>query len=85
LVVRPIENVDVQAILPRGEFTVVLHPVPSGARVTRTLPDEAVLLREFGELTNNNGLDNRQAVERLARKYGSSTNALYRRLVAGKK
>ncbi|MGB2713724.1 MAG: 16S rRNA (cytidine(1402)-2'-O)-methyltransferase [Vicinamibacterales bacterium] len=85
LVVRPIKDVDVQAILPRGEFTVVLHPVPSGATATRTLPDEAVLLREFGELTNNNGLDNRQAVERLARKYGSSTNALYRRLVAGKK
>jgi len=85
LVVSPIRDIDVQAIPPRGEFTVVVHPVSGGAAEPRTLPDEAVLLHEFGDLTNNLGFDNRQAVEQLARKYGTSTNALYRRLVAGKK
>ena len=85
LVVRPITSVDIPAILPRGEFTVVVHPAPALTVEGLGLPDEELLRQELGDLTNTCGLDKRRAVDRLARKYGTSTNALYRRLVAGKK
>jgi 16S rRNA (cytidine1402-2'-O)-methyltransferase len=84
LVVRPINAVDVERILPRGEFTVILHPAVDVAKDVPRLPSDEELTYELGRLTDNGALDKRAAVETLARKYGTSTNSLYRRLVAGK-
>ena len=85
LVVRPIEQLDIAAVPARGEFTIVLHPGQVSAQAPELLPSDEELATELGYLTNNEGLGKRVAVEKLAQKYGASTNALYRRLIAGKK
>lgn len=85
LVVRPINAVDIDKIQPRGEFTVILHPTTGDSPLCVDLPADEELVVELGELTNKLGLDTRRAVDRLARKYSTTTNSLYRRLVAGRK
>lgn len=85
LVVRPINAVDIDEIQPRGEFTVILHPTTGDSPLCVDLPADEELVVELGELTNKLGLDTRRAVDRLARKYSTTTNSLYRRLVAGRK
>jgi 16S rRNA (cytidine1402-2'-O)-methyltransferase len=85
LVVRPISAVEISAIPARGEFTVVIHPPPQGKSAGSGLPSDEDLRDELGVLTESCGLNNRSAIDQLARKYGASTNALYRRLVACKK
>jgi 16S rRNA (cytidine1402-2'-O)-methyltransferase len=85
LVVSPISALDVDAIPARGEFTVVLHPSDTRRTATIPMPPDEILLSELGDLTDNGGLGSRQAVERLARKYGAGANELYRRLIARRK
>ena len=81
LVVRPIVDVDIESVLPRGEFTVIVHPAMTLDVTPASLPTDKALAQEFGQLTDNEGLDTRQAIHRLAKKYGASANALYRRLI----
>jgi 16S rRNA (cytidine1402-2'-O)-methyltransferase len=82
LVVRPISGVDITGVPAIGEFTVIIHPPSRAPERVGELPEEIELVREFGDLTNNGGLGRRQALNKLAHKYGVSTNALYRRLMA---
>lgn len=81
LVVRPIRELDIAAVDSRGEFTVLIHPGSAAAEETRELPSDSRLAIELGELTDKFGLDKRRAVAELAKRYGTSTNALYRRLI----
>jgi 16S rRNA (cytidine1402-2'-O)-methyltransferase len=85
LVVRPITDVDIEAVLPRGEFTVIIHPASSLDATPASMPSDKALLQELGYLTDSSGLDTRRAIHRLAKKYGASPNALYRRLIAANK
>jgi 16S rRNA (cytidine1402-2'-O)-methyltransferase len=85
LVVRPIAGLDISSVPERGEFTVIVHCTPSRADEPLPLPTDEQLRTILGEMTNNDGLDKRKAIQRLAKRYRVSTNSLYRRLVAGNK
>jgi 16S rRNA (cytidine1402-2'-O)-methyltransferase len=61
----------------RGEFTVVVnigHTTNNG-QVSR--PAAALLLVEFGVLTNTNGMTRRKAINAVAKKYGMAPNEVY--------
>jgi 16S rRNA (cytidine1402-2'-O)-methyltransferase len=84
LVMSPINALSPAEVPARGEFTLVLHPSDVVTPTVSDLPGDDALRAELGELTNT-GLGTRQAVDRLARKYGTGANALYRRLIASKR
>ena len=85
LVVRPILEIDIGSIPARGEFTVIIHGLDRSSLQPGRLPTDGELASEFGELTNVGGLGRRRALSVLAEKYGTSTNALYRKLVSARK
>jgi 16S rRNA (cytidine1402-2'-O)-methyltransferase len=85
LVVSPIDAVAVDAVPARGEFTVVLHPAKTPRKDPVAMPSDDELRLELGELTNNGGLSSRQAINQLARRYGTAANTLYRRLMTVRK
>ena len=63
--------------VPRGEFTVVIGPT-TNILENKELPisdDDA--LREFGDLTNNTGIQRREAIAAVAKKFGRSTRYIY--------
>ena len=68
----------------RGEFTVVVGPAPEPADSRANLPEEAVLVNEFRQLTDDLGMSRRQAIAELARKYDRSSREIYGRLEAAK-
>jgi 16S rRNA (cytidine1402-2'-O)-methyltransferase len=68
----------------RGELSLVIHPQRAAGEETRAVPDNAVLAREFGELTNAGGLGRRQALRQLAEKYDIPARAVYRAVEEGK-
>ena len=78
LVVRPISEYLASMGEPRGEYTVVIHPQARKAEVV-VLPEDVELFREFGELTEI-ARDRREAVRRLAEKYGVAPRVIYKRL-----
>jgi 16S rRNA (cytidine1402-2'-O)-methyltransferase len=61
----------------RGEFTVVVGPVPDTEPLRLPLPAAADLATEFRQLTAVGGLDRRGAISALARKYGRSAREVY--------
>jgi 16S rRNA (cytidine1402-2'-O)-methyltransferase len=70
----------------RGEFTVV---VDFGQTTDRELPQRPVssslMLDEFGQITDKEGLTRRQAIARLSRKYGLSARDVYGMIEDAKK
>ena len=78
LVVRPITQLLRHFSEPRGEFTLLVPPLPPVASEPRTLPDAATLRVEIGDMTNKSSAGGRAALRALATKYGVSVNALYR-------
>jgi 16S rRNA (cytidine1402-2'-O)-methyltransferase len=76
LVTRPISGHLSAFEAPRGEFTVVVHPADDASEIT-ALPCASDLLVEFGELTNNEGLNRREALHRLASRYQLPRRQLY--------
>src|SRR5687768_17474255 len=84
LVMRP-TSAHLQALSdPKGEFTLVVHPRKQKTPAGATVPDAAVLLAEFGELTNIGALGRRQALQALAAKYGLPSREVYRLLEQAK-
>jgi 16S rRNA (cytidine1402-2'-O)-methyltransferase len=65
---------------PKGEFTVLVPPVPPVRREDRVPPPLNQLVLEFGYLTNNSNLSRRQALKVLAERHGMAVNDLYRLL-----
>lgn len=63
---------------PRGEFTVAVAPADD--EVAIPVPDSRQLLDEFYHLTENTGVRRREAVTRLAERYGLSSREIYSRL-----
>ena len=78
LVKGPISEA-LERILPKGEFTIVLSPEPSGSAQVNTDPDLQTLSQDFGDLTKMSG-SRRAAVKELAGRYGLSVRETYRRL-----
>ena len=80
LVVSPIINMTARFEEPRGEFTILVPPISRAPQAPRDLPKSATLQHELGLITENAGLKGREALKRLAGRYGRSVNELYRRL-----
>jgi 16S rRNA (cytidine1402-2'-O)-methyltransferase len=80
LVVRPISAVLETLVEPRGEYTLVIHPGGTAAATPDSQPEPNVIVREFGDMTNN-GVPRRQAVKSLAKKYGRPSRELYAMLL----
>ena len=85
LVVRPISAHLVALSAPRGEFTLVIHPSEGRSHDTRPVPEGAVLLAEFGELTNSGRLGRREALQSLAARHRLPSRQLYALLEEAKK
>jgi 16S rRNA (cytidine1402-2'-O)-methyltransferase len=76
LVVQPISAYLELLNEPRGEYTVVIAPAPSGV-ARGTAPPAGELVAEFGELTDSGLGSRREVLKLLAAKYGVSTRELY--------
>jgi 16S rRNA (cytidine1402-2'-O)-methyltransferase len=85
LVVRPISEHLAAELEARGEFTLVLEAPPVEPTAVAACPSSSVLRDEFGELTNNKGLDRRAAIKRLASRYALSSRDIYRMVEEAKK
>ena len=84
LVVRPISEHLSSLALPRGEFTLIVHPAESRPTEPCFIPAGQNLLTEFGELTSNGRLSRRDALRSLARRYKIPSRELYRLLEEAK-
>ncbi len=80
LVIRPINQLIEYFAEPRGEFTVLLPPAPTGPQAAVPAPDPGAMELELGELTNNGRLKRREALKILAERHGLTVNALYKLL-----
>jgi 16S rRNA (cytidine1402-2'-O)-methyltransferase len=85
LAVRPISEHLQRLTTPRGEFTVVVAPAEPVPAAPLEVPASAVLLREFGDMTNSSTGSRREAVKLLARKYRIGTREMYQLLEAATK
>jgi 16S rRNA (cytidine1402-2'-O)-methyltransferase len=80
----------ISAVLPgilesHGEYTVVVDIGHMASISPPDRPDTALLLTEFGELTQNSGLTRRRAISVLSRRYGLSSNHIYAALEEAKR
>jgi len=80
LVVRPISNLLLHFLEPRGEFTVLVPPRKPDVASAQPPPDRAQLAAELGEVTNIMGLRRREALKVVAERHGIAVNALYKLL-----
>ena len=85
LVVQPISAHLAAGLDPRGEYTLVLDAPPTESSTASTPPDPSTLQAEFGELTNNAGVDRRAAIKELAAKYAITSREVYKLVEDGKK
>jgi 16S rRNA (cytidine1402-2'-O)-methyltransferase len=63
---------------PRGEYTVVVSGSGQSAVSAQPLPAAEILRHEYGDLTKIAGIHRREALKRLAERYGTSTREIYR-------
>ena len=80
LVVRHISDVLLHLGEPRGEYTIVIAPADPAVFEEAQVPDAAVLIAEFGEMTNNAERSRRDLVRQLARKYRVAPRTMYKLL-----
>ncbi len=76
LVVRPISEHLAKMSEGRGEFTLVVSPAVE-VEPTVTVPSASDVGREFGRLTEIDGLSRREAIRSLAAKYGIKARQAY--------
>ncbi|MBP1635901.1 MAG: rsmI [Acidobacteria bacterium] len=68
---------------PRGEFTILVAPLEeAGGAAELPAPDR--LLAEFGQMTDEAGLDRRAAISRLAARYGMPSREMYAAIEAAR-
>jgi 16S rRNA C1402 (ribose-2'-O) methylase RsmI len=65
-----------QLVNPRGEYTVVVGPVKH-IEIGHVAISDELMAAEFGHSTEICGLDRRQAISTLARKYGRPAREIY--------
>jgi 16S rRNA (cytidine1402-2'-O)-methyltransferase len=61
----------------RGEFTVMLGPSPPTKSAIKSPPEDAVILSEFGRITETERVDRRTAIRILADRHGLSARQVY--------
>lgn len=84
LVIRPISSHLSDPLDERGEYTVIVQGAKEDAGSAGELPKAAELYVEFGLMTNNEAATRREAIRKLARKYGVSSKVIFRSLEEGK-
>ena len=62
----------------RGEFTIVLGGAQDDNAPTEPLPSSSILLDVFCQITEHEGLSRREAIGRLADRYGMSSRDIYK-------
>ena len=62
----------------KGEFTIAVSPAEDADSPPMAIPAHSELLREVGVETKNGAVSKREAVKRVARKYGLAANELYK-------
>ena len=67
----------------RGEFTIVLGPADPAADKA-SIPGNPALYREFCDLTEKHGLGRREAISRLAERYGVPSRTVYSAVERGR-
>jgi 16S rRNA (cytidine1402-2'-O)-methyltransferase len=72
-------------VAPRGEFTVVVGPAEKVRKIDVLPISDEQLAAEFGQDTETVGLRRREAVARLARRYGRPVRDVYAAIERGKK
>lgn len=77
LVRGPISDVLAKLAEPRGEFTIVVAPAEATDDGPTPMPDDGRLLEEFYHLIEAGGLSRRDALSRLAARYGRPSRELY--------
>lgn len=77
LIRGPVSSVIGRLTEERGEFTIVLGPAAETVPSTEVLPASEELLGVFGQMTVD-GLSRREAIGRLAERYGMSSREVYR-------
>jgi 16S rRNA (cytidine1402-2'-O)-methyltransferase len=70
---------------PRGEFTVVVGPDETPSKIQVSPVSDEQLAAEFGQETEIVGLQRREVIVRLARRYGRSVRDVYAAIERGKK
>ena len=85
LVRGPISGVSEKLVSPKGELTVALNIGQTTDNGGAGPPEAHAILSEFGGLTKFRGLTRRQAITRIARKYGMPAGAVYGLIEAAKK
>ncbi|MDA1093922.1 MAG: 16S rRNA (cytidine(1402)-2'-O)-methyltransferase [Acidobacteria bacterium] len=83
LVIRPISEHLKAMLTPRGEYTCVVWPSQGADRPDIPLPKRAVLLAEFGQITETSK-SRKAAVKEMALRYGLTARELYLQLEAAK-
>jgi 16S rRNA (cytidine1402-2'-O)-methyltransferase len=85
LVRGPISGVAVPALSSTGEFTVVLDIGHATNTPLVAAPSDAETLVEFGELTINDRISRRRAINVIARRYNIAPNEVYAAIERAKK
>ena len=67
-----------EGVEERGELTILVSDLSKPAAREAEKPDEDALRREFGVLTENEGLSGKDAVRQLAAKHGLSRQQIYK-------
>ena len=80
LVIGPISAALARFQEPRGEFTLLIPPLPPREPPDMGPPDPEKLREELGRIAKTGGSGRREAVKLLAAKYGLSANELYKLL-----
>ena len=70
---------------PRGEFTVIVGPGEIASKIVVSAVSDEQLAAEFGQDTETAGLRRREAVARLARRYGRPVREVYAAIERAKK
>ena len=84
LVVRPISGHLKELTEERGEFTVVVAGASESPTSHQEVPGPRQMAHEFGELTNMNAVNRRDAIRTLAIKYDISSRAVFSLLECAK-
>jgi 16S rRNA (cytidine1402-2'-O)-methyltransferase len=74
-----------QLTAPRGEFTVIVGPPEPASKIGDSTVSDEQLAAEFGQQTEIPGVRRREAVARLAQRYGRPVRDVYAAIERGKK
>jgi 16S rRNA (cytidine1402-2'-O)-methyltransferase len=85
LAVRPISDWVLDPPVDRGEFTLVIEPQPTGAKVSTARPTDARVATDFVQLTKSRTLNRRAAIRELSSRYGISNREVFSALERHKK